>query len=118
MKRKKIAEGAASLVRDVQKRSAELLRGADPLRVRAYVKRGAVFILSFLLGAVDGPLGSYPLSFAVLGAARGWINTALSFCAVVLSTTLGQGYGVWRTAAFVLMMVARLGASAAEGVGS
>lgn len=115
MKRKKIAEGAASLVRDVQKRSAELLRGADPLRVRAYVKRGTVFILSFLLGAVDGPLGSYPLSFAVLGAARGWINTALSFCAVVLSTTLGQGYGVWRIAALALMMVARLGASAAEG---
>jgi len=86
MKRKRTTKEPVAILQEVRRLGSSLTKGGDTVKVGAIIRGAFVFALSFLLGAVNAPMGTYPYSYAVLTAASGGVDTALAFIGAVFAT--------------------------------
>ena len=88
MKRRKVTEGADSLLEEVKKYRDTLFRRVDVTRLRAAAYPFSAFLVSLLLAMVRGPAGTYPFAFSVFCASTGGVFTTATFLASILGAAL------------------------------
>lgn len=108
MKRKKITEGADGFFGETIKQKNGLLKTRDMGKIRVAAGYFATFFLSLMLSAVRAPMGIYPFSYAVVGAASGGAATVFALAgAICASFTIG-GEGLLQSAILLAVAAARL----------
>lgn len=96
------------------KRTAGQIGAAGSAASRLWVP-AAVTVLSFVLGATRGPMGTYPFGTAALCAASGSVNTVCAFAGAMLGTLAMNRGALWQILTLFLVLGVRIIIGASEG---
>lgn len=106
MKRKKIKTADGALLSAVGGRITK--SAAEIAKIQGITGYVMTLVFSFLLSTARGPMGTYPLSFAVLAASSGGVCTALSFVGAMLGTVVMDTGSLWQILILLSMLLGRL----------
>ncbi len=109
MKRKKVTEGADSMIEGVKRYKDFFLKSRDRAKLKAAADPAVMFILSLFLSMVKAPMGVYPFAYSVISASSGGIRTASAFMGAVLSTVTMDAGGLWQIIILLSLMGIRIG---------
>lgn len=101
-------------VRGFIKRASEQIGGAGAAARRLAVP-AAVTVLSFVLSATRGPMGTYPFGAAAVCAASGSVNTVCAFAGAMLGTLAMSRGALWQILILFLILGVRIIIGASEG---
>lgn len=109
MKRKKVTEGADSIIEGVKRYKEFFVKSRDRGKIKAGLDIALHFMLSLFLSMVKAPMGVYPFAYATIFASSGGIHTVASFTGAVLSTVTMDAGGLWQILILVSLTAIRTG---------